>query len=46
MLRNTGLLKFAREGNDNRQWRHVPQDEEESWHLQPWEEEEDEQHTQ
>jgi hypothetical protein len=43
MLRNTGLIKFTRGGSDNRQWRHIPQDEEEeSWHLQTWDEEEEE----
>lgn len=41
MLRNTGLFKFTRGGSDNRQWRHIPQDEEETWHLQTWEEEEE-----
>lgn len=43
MLRNTGLLKFTRDGDDTRQWKQIPQqDEEESWHLQTWEEEDEE----
>jgi hypothetical protein len=44
-LRNTGLLKFTRDGSDNRQWKHLPQkndEEEELWHLQTWEEEDEE----
>jgi hypothetical protein len=45
MLRNTGLVRFSRDGVDNRQWSHLPQhdqDEEESWHLNTWPEEEEE----
>ncbi|KAG2235998.1 hypothetical protein INT48_004328 [Thamnidium elegans] len=37
MLRGTGLVKFSRDGTDNRQWQQVPQqDEEDSWDLQDW----------
>lgn len=40
MLRGTGLVKFSRDGTDNRQWRQVPQqDEEDSWDLQDWNQE-------
>lgn len=44
MLRNTGLVRFSRDGVDNRQWSHAPQhdDEEESWHLNTWPEEDEE----
>ncbi|KAI7892853.1 uncharacterized protein EV154DRAFT_561969 [Mucor mucedo] len=43
MLRNTRLLKFTRDGDDYRPWKQVSrQNEEESWHLQPWDEEHEE----
>ncbi|CAO3644952.1 unnamed protein product [Mucor fragilis] len=46
MLRNTGLLKFTRDGVDNRQWRHLPQNdygqEEELRYLNTWSEHEEE----
>ncbi|KAL9560130.1 hypothetical protein MBANPS3_000094 [Mucor bainieri] len=46
MLRNTGLLRFARDGADNRQWRHLPQNdygqEEELRYLHTWSEQEEE----
>lgn len=46
MLRNTGLLRFTRDGTDNRQWRHLPQDdygqEEELRYLNTWSEHEEE----
>jgi hypothetical protein len=39
-LRNTGLLRFSRDGADNRQWDHLPQnnydEEEELSHLNTW----------
>lgn len=46
MLRNTGLLRFARDGADNRQWSHLPQNdydqEEELTHLNAWVEQDEE----
>lgn len=38
MLRGTGLVKFSRDGTDNRQWQQIPHhdEEEQSWPLQSW----------